>query len=161
VDTQQKDWYCAEMKIPKFRRETSAFCSQCWKVFKKFLKVKWKLLLKANLKCKKLFIIRRTSFILFERRLIAWHLSRFSSKSYYYYYCWAAVCWNLSAFSVFWSYTQSAGLLGLGISPSQGHYLHTEQHKHKINAHNIDIHALNGIRTHDPSFRASEDKFIP
>jgi hypothetical protein len=31
----------------------------------------------------------------------------------------------------------------------QGLYLHTEQHKHKINAHNTDIHALSGIRTHD------------
>jgi hypothetical protein len=32
-------------------------------------------------------------------------------------------------------YTQSVGLLGRGISPSQGGYLHTEQHKHRINAH--------------------------
>jgi hypothetical protein len=29
----------------------------------------------------------------------------------------------------------TVGLLGRGISPSQGHYLHTEQHKHRINAH--------------------------
>jgi hypothetical protein len=27
----------------------------------------------------------------------------------------------------------------------------------RINAHNTDIHALSGIRTHDPSVRASED----
>jgi hypothetical protein len=27
------------------------------------------------------------------------------------------------------------GLLGRGISPSQGRYLHTEQHKRRINAH--------------------------
>jgi hypothetical protein len=33
----------------------------------------------------------------------------------------------------------------------------TEQHKHRINAHNTDIHTLSGIRTHDPSVRASED----
>jgi hypothetical protein len=32
-------------------------------------------------------------------------------------------------------YTQSVGLLGRGISPSQGRYLHTKQHKHNINAH--------------------------
>jgi hypothetical protein len=32
-------------------------------------------------------------------------------------------------------YTQSVGLLGQGISPSQGCYLHTEQHKHRITAH--------------------------
>jgi hypothetical protein len=31
------------------------------------------------------------------------------------------------------------------------------QHKHWINAHNTDIHAFSGIRTHDPSIRASED----
>jgi hypothetical protein len=32
-------------------------------------------------------------------------------------------------------YTQSVGLIGRGISPSQGRYLDTEQHKHTINAH--------------------------
>jgi hypothetical protein len=31
-----------------------------------------------------------------------------------------ALCWALAAFSVSWSYTQSVGLLGRGISPSQG-----------------------------------------
>jgi hypothetical protein len=45
------------------------------------------------------------------------------------------------------------GLLGRGISPSQGRYL---QHKHRINA---NIHALSGIQTYDPSVRAVEDKF--
>jgi hypothetical protein len=76
---------------------------------------------------------------------------------YYYYYCSTALCWALAAFSVSWSYTQSVGLLGHGICPSQGRYLHTEQHKHRINAHNTDIHALSRIRTHDPSVRAKED----
>jgi hypothetical protein len=32
-------------------------------------------------------------------------------------------------------YTKSVGLLGREISPSQGRYLHTEQHTHRINAH--------------------------
>jgi hypothetical protein len=41
------------------------------------------------------------------------------------------------------------------ISLSQGLYLYTEQHKHRINAHYI--HALSGIRTYDPSVRASEE----
>jgi hypothetical protein len=41
-----------------------------------------------------------------------------------------ALCWALAAFSVSWSYTQSAGLLGRGISPSQGRYLQKGQHKH-------------------------------
>jgi hypothetical protein len=63
----------------------------------------------------------------------------------------------LAAFSVSWSYTQSVGLLRRGISPSQGLYVHTEQHKHTINAHSTDIHALSGIRSHDPSVRVSED----
>jgi hypothetical protein len=52
--------------------------------------------------------------------------------------------------------TKEVGLLGRVISPSQGRYLHTGQHKHRINAH-TDIHALSGIRTHDSSIRASED----
>jgi hypothetical protein len=52
--------------------------------------------------------------------------------------------------------TQTVGLLGRVISPSQGLYLHNDQHKHRINVH-TDIHASSGIRTHDPSVRASED----
>jgi hypothetical protein len=64
------------------------------------------------------------------------------------------ICWTLTAFSASWSYTQSVGLLGRGISPLQGCCLHTEQHKHRINAH-TDIYAPSGIRTHDPSIRAT------
>jgi hypothetical protein len=44
---------------------------------------------------------------------------------------------------------QSVGLLRRGISPSQGRYL--------TNTRNTEIHALSGIRTHDPSVRAGED----
>jgi hypothetical protein len=40
-----------------------------------------------------------------------------------------------------------------GIGPSQGRYLHTEQNKHRINAH-TNIHVLSGIRTHNPSVHA-------
>jgi hypothetical protein len=36
------------------------------------------------------------------------------------------LCWTLSAVSASWSFTQSVGLLGRGMSPSQGRYLHTE-----------------------------------
>jgi hypothetical protein len=61
--------------------------------------------------------------------------------------------WALAAFSVSWSFTQMVGLLGRGISPSQGRYLHKEQCKHRINAY-IDIHALSGIRPHDRSLRS-------
>jgi hypothetical protein len=50
-------------------------------------------------------------------------------------------------------FTQTAILLGRVISPSQGRYLHIGQHKHKTNTY-TDIHALSGIRIHDPSVRA-------
>jgi hypothetical protein len=50
---------------------------------------------------------------------------------FYYYYGFTALCWALAAFfSVPWSYTRSVGLLARGISPSQGLYIHTVQHKH-------------------------------
>jgi len=46
------------------------------------------------------------------------------------------------------------GLLGWGISPSQGHYLHrTAQHRKLL----TNIHVLSGIQTHDPSVQAVED----
>jgi hypothetical protein len=46
---------------------------------------------------------------------------------------------------------QLVGLLGRGIAPTQGLYLHrTTQHR-KTRTH---IHASSGIRTHHPSFRA-------
>jgi hypothetical protein len=51
-------------------------------------------------------------------------------------------------------FIQTVGLLGRVISPSQGRYLHTVQHKHRIKAH---TQAFSGIRTHDPSVRASGD----
>jgi hypothetical protein len=40
---------------------------------------------------------------------------------------------DLGRFFSFLIYTQSVGLLEGGISPSQGRYLHTEEHKHRIN----------------------------
>jgi hypothetical protein len=66
-----------------------------------------------------------------------------------------ALCWALAYSSFVIFFTQTVGLLGRAISPSQGRYLHTGQHKHRINAH-TDIHALSGIRTHDPSVRESK-----
>jgi hypothetical protein len=42
---------------------------------------------------------------------------------------------DLGRFFSFLIYTLSVGLLGRRISPSQGRYLHTEQHNHRINAH--------------------------
>jgi hypothetical protein len=40
-----------------------------------------------------------------------------------------SLCWTLAAFLDSWLFTQSIGLFGRGMSPSQGRYLHTEQHK--------------------------------
>jgi hypothetical protein len=54
-------------------------------------------------------------------------------------------------------FTQTTGLLGREISPSQGLYLNTGQHKQNKHIHAPNIHALGGIRTHDPSIRASEN----
>jgi hypothetical protein len=47
---------------------------------------------------------------------------------------------------------QSVELLRRGFSPSQGRYLTQTQNKRTQTSH-----ALNEIRTHDPSVRASED----
>jgi hypothetical protein len=66
------------------------------------------------------------------------------------------LCWALAAFQ-FLDLTQAAGLLERGISPSQGLYLNTGQHKHRINTYTPNIHILSGIRTHEHSVRASED----
>jgi hypothetical protein len=52
--------------------------------------------------------------------------------------------------------TQMVGPLEPVMSSSQGRYLHTGRHKHRINAH-TDIHALSGIQTHYPSVRATLD----
>jgi hypothetical protein len=62
-------------------------------------------------------------------------------------------------------FTQSVGLIGRVIGPSQGLYLNTE-HKHRItrahahtrtHTHTPNINALSGIRTHDYGLRASEE----
>jgi hypothetical protein len=49
---------------------------------------------------------------------------------------------RLLQFRIF--FTQTVGLLGRVISPSRGRYLHTGQHKQRINAY-TDIHALSEI----------------
>jgi hypothetical protein len=67
-----------------------------------------------------------------------------------------SLSWALVAFSVSWSLTQPVGLLGWGISLSQSRYLHTKQHKHRINAHRHPCLAWDS--THDPSVWAGEDR---
>jgi hypothetical protein len=46
-----------------------------------------------------------------------------------------ALCCALTAFSVSSPFTQTVGLLGRRICPSQGRFLHTRHQKHIINAH--------------------------
>jgi hypothetical protein len=50
-------------------------------------------------------------------------------------YGFTTLCWALATFSVSLSFMQPVALLERGINPSQGRYLHTGHHKHKINAH--------------------------
>jgi hypothetical protein len=61
-------------------------------------------------------------------------------------------------FPQFLNQGQSVGLLGRVISSSQGLYLFTNTEKNThTHTQTLNIHALSGIRTHDPGFRASED----
>jgi hypothetical protein len=71
-------------------------------------------------------------------------------KSYTYYYRGStAVCLALTTFQ-FILYTD-------GRTPCTGDQpVARPLPVHRINAHNTNIHALSGIRTHDPSVRASE-----
>jgi hypothetical protein len=66
-----------------------------------------------------------------------------------------ALCWTLASFRFLKLFTQSVELLVRAISRWQGSYLHTEQHRHRINAH-TDIRVSSGIRIHDPRVRASK-----
>jgi hypothetical protein len=64
--------------------------------------------------------------------------------------------WALAAFQFGNHFSQTVGLLGRVISPSQGCYLNTIQTQNK-RMHTPNIHVLSWIRTHDPSVRASKD----
>jgi hypothetical protein len=80
----------------------------------------------------------------------------------YYYYGSTALCWALAAFQFLDLLHGRQDSLDGGSACYKASTLHTEQHKHRINAHNTDIHALSGIRTHDSSVRAGEDRqFVP
>jgi hypothetical protein len=65
--------------------------------------------------------------------------------------------WGLARFFSFLILYKIGWTPWTGDQPVTVPYLHTEQHKHRINAHDTDIHASSGIRTHDPSVQASED----
>jgi hypothetical protein len=64
-------------------------------------------------------------------------LLTFNWKDYQYFFFngSTASCWALASFSVSWSFLQTVGFLGRVISPSQGRYLNTGQHKHRINTY--------------------------
>jgi hypothetical protein len=51
-------------------------------------------------------------------------------------------------------FSHTVGLLGRVISPSQGRYLNKGHHKQNKRIHTPNIHALSGIRTHDPRVRS-------
>jgi hypothetical protein len=62
---------------------------------------------------------------------------------------------DLGRFFSFVIHTQSVGLLGRWISPSQGRYLHREQHKHRINAHRHPCHPV-GFELTIPAFERAK-----
>jgi hypothetical protein len=81
--------------------------------------------------------------------------TKYISLSIYLSVClWLYIPLDLGRFFSFLMYTQSVGLLGMGISLSQSHCLHTEQHRQNKCT---DIHVSSGIRNHDPSVLAGED----
>jgi hypothetical protein len=65
--------------------------------------------------------------------------------------------WSIGLISQFLDHSQTVGLLGRVISSSQGLYLNREQHKHRKTHTHIKHPCREGIRTHDPGLRASED----
>jgi hypothetical protein len=65
--------------------------------------------------------------------------------------------WALAYSFSFMITLQTVVPLGRVISSSQGLYLNTGQRKQNKYTHTPNIHALSGIRTYDPSVRASED----
>jgi hypothetical protein len=63
---------------------------------------------------------------------------------------------TVSRFSFFFGSTQPVGLHRRVTGPSQGLYLNTGRHKHRVYTHTPNIHVSSGIRTYDPSVRASD-----
>jgi hypothetical protein len=88
-----------------------------------------------------------------SRRLIAWGMAR-PQLSFYV----STALVYLGHFFSFLIHTPSVGHLWRGNSPSRGRYLHTEQHRHIINAHR---HLYLRVWTHDPSVRAVDRSLRP
>jgi hypothetical protein len=68
---------------------------------------------------------------------------------------WAYSPLDLGCFFSFLIYRESVGFLGQGISPSQGRYLHTEKHKHRINAQETSMPWL-GFKPRIPAFERAK-----
>jgi hypothetical protein len=67
---------------------------------------------------------------------------------------------TLSTLPPFFSFlirSQSVGLLGRGISPSQGRYLHTEKQERQNKHKHTDINASSGIQNHDLSVERAKN----
>jgi hypothetical protein len=75
---------------------------------------------------------REYKFVLTIHYLISDYLS--IPIKYYLFYGSTALCWTLAAFFSVLIFLHSVGLLGRGISSSQGHYLLTGQQNDRINA---------------------------
>jgi hypothetical protein len=60
-------------------------------------------------------------------------------------------------------FTQTVGLLGRVISPSQGRYLYTGQHRHRIDAHtpHTDIHTFEWDSNPRSQRSSAQRQFIP
>jgi hypothetical protein len=72
-----------------------------------------------------------------------------------YIYFFLPRCSHTWEFPQFLNLGQSVGLLGRVISSSQGLYLYTNTEKTHTHTQTLNIHALSGIRTYGPGFRAS------
>jgi hypothetical protein len=98
-----------------------------------------------------------------------WRLSGRSSVGLYFVtiisiylsiYLWLySLLLGLGCFFIFLIFTQAVGLLGWGISPSQGRWLYTGQHKHRINVNRHPY--LKGDSNPWPQCSSGRRRFMP
>jgi hypothetical protein len=94
--------------------------------------------------------------LVFDGKEINW-IHRYQSFFFFFLFLrlYSPFYWALTAFSVSYFCTQSAGLVLRGFSPSQYFYLHTGQYKQNERAHRHTC--LQWDLNHDPSIRTGED----
>jgi hypothetical protein len=132
-------------------------------------------LVEIVMKWKIIITIKMSALLLLFRSLLWWYFlylchcwfSDFLKQlvlsiylSIYLSICGSTALVDLGLFFSSLIYTQSVGLLGRGISPSQGQSLPTHRTTQTQNKH-TDIHASSGTRTHDPSVRVGEGGWCP